>query len=159
MQSAANSELILDVSIHDGVACPVDEMTWQHWFQIWWQQLAINAAAEISLHLTNDAEIRALNSQFRHKDAPTDVLAFNSAPLAVDGDDLPPLLGDIVISLDTAAAQASEQQHALPVELAWLASHGLLHLLGWDHPDPASLDAMLSQQRHLLEAAAILTKT
>lgn len=158
MLRTADSELILDVSVQAGLKCPVEETTWQQWFQLWWQQLAIDAAGEISLHLTDDAEIQSLNSQFRHKDAPTDVLAFNSAPLAITGEDLLPLLGDIVISLDTAAAQALEQKHSLTVELAWLASHGLLHLLGWDHPDPASLEAMLTQQRQLLEVAHILTE-
>ena len=63
-------------------------------------------------------------------------------------------LGDIVISLDTAARQAPEHGHSLEQELLFLASHGLLHLLGWDHPDDASLAAMLARQDLLLAAAA-----
>ena len=59
-------------------------------------------------------------------------------------------LGDIVISLDTAARQAPEHGHSLERELLFLASHGLLHLLGWDHPDDASLAAMLERQERLL---------
>jgi rRNA maturation RNase YbeY len=59
-------------------------------------------------------------------------------------------LGDIVISLDTAARQAPEHGHSLERELLFLASHGLLHLLGWDHPDGASLAAMLERQERLL---------
>jgi probable rRNA maturation factor len=61
-------------------------------------------------------------------------------------------LGDIVISLDTAARQAPEHGHSLERELLFLASHGLLHLLGWDHPDDASLAAMLERQERLLAA-------
>ena len=59
-------------------------------------------------------------------------------------------LGDIVISVETAARQASEHGHSLVQELQFLASHGLLHLLGWDHPDDASLAAMLARQEALL---------
>ena len=62
-------------------------------------------------------------------------------------------LGDIVISLDTAARQAPEHGHSLEQELLFLASHGLLHLVGWDHPDDASLAAMLARQEQLLAAA------
>ena len=63
-------------------------------------------------------------------------------------------LGDIVISLETAARQAPEHGHSLVEELQFLASHGLLHLLGWDHPDEASLAAMLARQERLLQAPA-----
>jgi probable rRNA maturation factor len=76
---------------------------------------------------------------------------------AADGADWDPAfgaleLGDIVISLDTAARQAPEHGHSLERELLFLASHGLLHLLGWDHPDDASLAAMLERQERLLAA-------
>jgi probable rRNA maturation factor len=60
-------------------------------------------------------------------------------------------LGDIVISLETAARQAPEHGHDLRQELLFLATHGLLHLLGWDHPDDASLAAMLARQEQLLK--------
>ena len=59
-------------------------------------------------------------------------------------------LGDIVISVETAARQAPEHGHNLREELLFLATHGLLHLLGWDHPDDASLEAMLQRQQQLL---------
>ena len=68
-----------------------------------------------------------------------------------DEDDQEPLeLGDIVISLETAARQAPDHDHSLPEELLFLATHGLLHLLGWDHPDDTSLAAMLRKQEELL---------
>jgi probable rRNA maturation factor len=63
----------------------------------------------------------------------------------------PIYLGDLVISVPTAIAQAQEYGRSLPHELAWLAAHGLLHLLGWDHPDQASLANMLNQQERLLD--------
>jgi probable rRNA maturation factor len=58
--------------------------------------------------------------------------------------------------VETAQRQATEQGHGLEIELAWLATHGLLHLLGWDHPDDAQLAAMLAEQRSLLQAAMII---
>ena len=67
-----------------------------------------------------------------------------------DGEEDALELGDIVISLETAARQAPDHGHSLPAELLFLATHGLLHLLGWDHPDDASLAAMLRKQEELL---------
>jgi probable rRNA maturation factor len=107
--------------------------------------------------LTDDREIQSLNQNYRFKDQPTDVLAF--AALEVDYpqfDELnaePLYLGDIVISVETADRQA--QLHSLETELAWLAAHGLLHLLGWDHPDDASLLRMLDQQQILLNQVGL----
>ena len=75
-----------------------------------------------------DSEIQELNRQYRKKDKPTDVLSF---PLA---DELQPsLLGDVVISIETAARQAQRRHHSLREELQILLIHGILHLLGYDH--------------------------
>ena len=129
----------------------------------------------LGLSLVSDAEIAELNQDWRQKHGPTDVLAF-AAQETSEGDDggtafapmpLPPdfsdddsdlgpealELGDIVISLETAARQAPDHGHSLAQELQFLASHGLLHLLGWDHPDDASLQAMLARQDQLLAGA------
>ena len=130
-------------------------------------------AYSLGLSLVGDAEIAALNADWRSKAGPTDVLAF--AAQDDDRDGAPPLplppglmddagdaeihgaepleLGDIVISVETAARQAPEHGHSLEQELLFLASHGLLHLLGWDHPDDASLAAMLARQHKLLASA------
>lgn len=138
---------------------PISVQDWQQWFQFWLQHLEPNRDYEISLRLTDDHEIQALNAQYRQQDRPTDVLAF--AALEADIPELPPdlaiavelepiYLGDIVISAPTALAQSQERGHSHRYELAWLAAHGLLHLLGWDHPDAASLEKMLAQQEALL---------
>lgn len=75
-----------------------------------------------------DPTIHDLNRQYRGKDKPTDVLSF---PLA---DEVQPfLLGEVVISVDTAARQAQRRRHSLPEELQILLIHGILHLLGYDH--------------------------
>ncbi|MBQ8578007.1 MAG: rRNA maturation RNase YbeY [Clostridia bacterium] len=114
---------------------------------------AINAAlayeefkspAEVSVTFVDNEAIRELNREYRGKDAPTDVLSF---PLCEDEDDfvLPPAdeedgeaeesvaLGDIVISVERAKAQAEEYGHSFERELAFLAVHSTLHLLGYDH--------------------------
>ncbi|WP_094560821.1 rRNA maturation RNase YbeY [Synechococcus sp. 8F6] len=116
-------------------------------------------AYSLGLSLVGDAEIAALNTDWRNKDGPTDVLAFAAQDDNLDG--APPMpmlgeleLGDIVISVDTAARQAAEHGHNLEQELLFLASHGLLHLLGWDHPDDASLAAMLARQDQLVNVPA-----
>lgn len=140
---------------------PISTQTWESWFEQWLEALQPDIspanAYELSLRLTDDTEIQTLNSQYRHKNKPTDVLAF--AALEVNSPQLPPqiqlsmpvYLGDIVISVDTANRQAQEQGHSLETELAWLSAHGLLHLLGWDHPDDESLTEMLAQQSTLLQ--------
>lgn len=137
-------------------------------------------AYSLGLQLVSDASIAALNQDWRSTSGATDVLAFaaqdddlegalpmplppqpegpgpgNEPDEQADDDDWGPAfgsveLGDIVISLDTAARQAPEHGHSLEQELLFLASHGLLHLLGWDHPDDASLAAMLARQEELL---------
>lgn len=111
----------------------------------------------LGLELTDDATIAELNQAWRQHSGPTDVLAFaaqEEAPPAPAGAEPEWLeLGDIVISLDTARRQAEAAGHGLREELLFLASHGLLHLLGWDHPDDDSLEAMLARQTALLEAS------
>lgn len=88
---------------------------------------------EIEFVLTNDTEIHKLNYQYRKKDAPTDVLSFGWE----ESNDLFPgegkMLGQIIVSLETAKEQAEEYGHSLEREIAFLSIHGLLHLLGYDH--------------------------
>ena len=114
----------------------------------------VRLAPEVSLGLrfTDDAGIAELNSQWRQKSGPTDVLSFaalDDTPDWLEGAAVE--LGDIIVSLDTAHRQAADHDHSLRYELHWLISHGLLHLLGWDHPDERSLSAMLALQEHLLD--------
>ena len=138
--------------------------TWQQWFQTWLKILSFYLPAangyEVSLRLTDDLEIKALNNQYRQQDKPTDVLAFAALEVDVPQGSVfleePLYLGDIVISVDTASRQAEEHHNSLTIELAWLAAHGLLHLLGWDHPDDESLISMLSQQQDLLHGIGLV---
>ncbi|MBM3240762.1 rRNA maturation RNase YbeY [Candidatus Poribacteria bacterium] len=87
---------------------------------------------EVSVLLTDDAEIQRLNKQYCQLDRPTDVLAFAMRE-GIDSELNPHLLGDIVISIQTAQRQAVDVGHSLDMELSLLAVHGTLHLLGYDH--------------------------
>ena len=146
------------------------EALWQQRLEDWLDQLAAELpeslrvqAYSLGLTLTDDATIAELNASWRRKSGPTDVLAFAALeeapplPPASEGEgeaDPEPLeLGDIVISLETADRQAREAGLSLERELLFLASHGLLHLLGWDHPDEVALTAMLERQERLLAGA------
>jgi probable rRNA maturation factor len=147
-----------------GAIADLSESQWQNYFEQWIQDLKPQQskirAYEINLLLTTDAEIQTLNATYRHQNQPTDVLAF--AALEWEGppnpamEHLPTPLGDIAISVETAARQAAEHGHSLALELLWLASHGLLHLLGWDHPDATHLNRMLTEQARLLRQIGLI---
>lgn len=121
--------------------------------------------SSLSLSLVNDREIQVLNREHRGKDKPTDVLSF---PLYEDGDGTAArhgefvepdphtperLLGDVVISVDTARRQAAEYDAPLQNEVYRLLIHGILHVLGHDHEQPEERAAMEAEERRL--AAAI----
>jgi probable rRNA maturation factor len=110
---------------------------------------------DVAVAIVSDARIRALNKQYRRKDKATDVLSFPSdAPPASRSaprtSRLAPLvLGDIVIARGVARRQAREAGHSYAAELKVLALHGLLHLLGYDHHDPADEGRMVRIERRL----------
>jgi probable rRNA maturation factor len=107
--------------------------------------------AELSIVLCDDAFIHALNRQWRQKDEPTDVLSFAMGEGA-DADLNPDLLGDVVISVETAARQGAALGLSLAEELRVLLVHGVLHLLGYDHLDPEDAAEMRAREAELLAA-------
>jgi len=109
---------------------------------------AVEPGAELTIVLTDDEEVHALNRQFLGVDSPTDVLAF---PLSeVDPDSQAVYLGDVVISFPRAQAQALAGGHSLEAELQLLVVHGVLHLVGYDHADPGGKAAMWAAQAQIL---------
>jgi probable rRNA maturation factor len=143
-----------------------------------WQQLAlavlleegVRGLAELSILFVSEDEISELNRDYMGKDGPTDVLAFpidahdvtqvvitggatrgpDRAP--IDPGDLPLLLGDVVVCPAVAARQAPSHAGTLDDELALLIVHGVLHVLGRDHAEPAEADEMRARELALLEA-------
>lgn len=96
---------------------------------------------EVSISFVDDAQIRELNRDFRDKDAATDVLSFPLSEDFITFDADPDTgalqLGDVVLSLEHAAAQAEEYGHSFERETAYLTAHSMLHLLGYDHVENA----------------------
>jgi len=111
----------------------------------------------LGLELTNDKKILDLNHAWLGQSKSTDVLSFpiiDGTFCGVRNECIE--LGDIVISVPTAIRQAKENNVDLYREVRWLATHGLLHLLGWDHSDEDSLNKMLLIQEQLLDVRGIL---
>jgi probable rRNA maturation factor len=159
----------ISICVQDEVPVPIPAEQWQLWFGLWWEQLGAGdffllpkpKEAELTLRFTDNAEIQQLNREYRSKDEPTDVLSFavledgffihDLYPTSLD----PQYLGDIVIAVPFADAQCKIKGHSLEKELIWLSVHGLLHLLGWDHQEDSSFNAMILRQDQLLEATSL----
>lgn len=101
--------------------------------------------AAVGLCLSDDAHLHALNRDFRGKDRPTDVLSFPAEPLP--GEPADDYLGDIVISVERAEAQAPRFSATFEEEIARLVVHGVLHLLGYDHHASADSRKMKARER------------
>ena len=112
--------------------------------------IGMSVAIEISVRLTDDAEVGSLNARYRHKDKPTNVLSFPMVqPDLLDGvantDDGEVLLGDIVLAYGVCAAEAEERGIAIEDHATHLIVHGTLHLLGYDHirhPEAEAMEAI-----------------
>lgn len=104
------------------------------------------AAEEVSILITDNAEIQSLNAEYREIDAPTDVLSF---PMDEE------CLGDIVISMEKLLEQAQEYGHSPERELAFLTVHGMLHLLGYDHIDEEDQVQMRAREEEILNELGI----
>jgi probable rRNA maturation factor len=109
------------------------------------ETLPPDEAGEFAICLVSDRKMREFNRRYRERDAPTDVLSFPGDP--TEAIDERRYLGDIAISVDTAARQARALAHSLDRELEVLALHGYLHLLGFDHERDAG--EMMRLQRRL----------
>ena len=107
---------------------------------------------EVDLTIVTSQRVRALNRAYRGLDRTTDVLSFSQRegaemPLAAGA---PEVLGDVIVSLEVAARQARAFGHSLVRELAFLAVHGTLHLLGYDHETPPEEAAMMGKAEAVL---------
>ena len=113
---------------------------------------------EVSVTFVDDEEIRVLNKEYRSVDKSTDVLSF---PMGEDDClDVPytPLLGDIVISVETAQRQAEEFGHSLEREIAYLTAHSMFHLIGYDHIDEADKIVMREKEKLVMKNLGIFKK-
>ena len=119
------------------------------------------ALVEISVRLTDDAEVQALNHQYRQKDKPTNVLSFPMVQpdlietVSQNSDDGELLLGDIVLAHGVCVAEAAERGIAVETHATHLMVHGVLHLLGYDHMDDDEAEAMEAIERDALASLGI----
>lgn len=114
--------------------------------------------AEVSVTLVDNARIKEMNSEFRGIDRETDVLSFplgDENGFEVDPDTDAILLGDIVISLEKARSQAEEYGHSFRREVAFLITHSLFHLLGYDHMTEDEEKEMFAKQEKVLQQLGI----
>ncbi|MDV2683124.1 rRNA maturation RNase YbeY [Alkalihalophilus lindianensis] len=112
---------------------------------------------ELSITFVDEKRIQEINKEYREKDAPTDVISFalndevdGEMDLVMEG--MPNALGDIIISVAHISRQAEEYGHSFDRELGFLAVHGFLHLLGYDHMSEEDEKAMFSRQEEILSA-------
>ncbi len=112
---------------------------------------------ELTIVITDNEEVTALNRQFRGIDSPTDVLSFPADKPPIDVGDEAEYLGDLVIAYPYAAAQAARENHDLMQSLALLVVHGTLHLLGYDHDNQTRRAQMWAAQDRALIALNIPT--
>lgn len=119
---------------------------------------SIQSGAELSVTFVDNEKIQEINREYRDKDRPTDVISFAMEEMGEGEieihyeDDAPRMLGDIIISIQKAQEQAEEYGHSVKRELGFLALHGLLHLLGYDHENEADEKVMFDKQKEILDA-------
>jgi probable rRNA maturation factor len=148
------STIEVEVQIDDPFAGQVDPDSLERCAWATLRHQRVGGAAALTIVVTGDGNVRRLNRAYRGIDATTDVLAFGGA----EGDGfvtapgVPRYLGDAIISLPRAKAQAGRAGHPLEAELQLLTVHGVLHLLGHDHAEPAEKSAMRAAQAEILRA-------
>jgi probable rRNA maturation factor len=118
-------------------------------------QLRIHPQAELAIQLVDIDTMEQLHVRYMDEPGPTDVLSFpmdELRPGSEDKDPVPGLLGDVVLCPEVAEKQAASAGHSPDAELALLCTHGILHLLGYDHADPEEEKEMFGLQRALLSS-------
>lgn len=117
----------------------------------------IEDGSEVSITFVTNEAIHEINRQYRDKDQPTDVISFaleeiGEGEVQIIGEGIPRILGDIIISTDRTREQAEDFGHSFERELGFLAVHGFLHLLGYDHMEPEDEKVMFGKQDEILES-------
>jgi probable rRNA maturation factor len=141
----------LDVVNESGIDC--DEARMAHLARHVLEQLRIHPQAELSVLLVDEAAMTTLHEHWMDEAGPTDVLAFPMDELRPGRDDVEPapgLLGDVVICPQVAVRQAEAAGHATDDEVDILLTHGILHLLGYDHAEPDEAKEMFGLQDQLV---------
>ena len=140
---------MIHIEVSDSIdSGTIDETALRQAAELVFQHESVSKDSAVTVLITSDAQIRALNRRYRGIDAPTDVLSFNVD--ISDPDDGMQYLGDVVISLPTARAQAASNGNTITAELQLLVVHGLLHILGFDHAEHEEKAVMWHKQAEIL---------
>ncbi len=143
--------IVIDYQIED---VPGDwlfpgEKRLQRWLDTAMTVLEIDEALEVTIRLVNNDEMTELNSEYRNKPQPTNVLAF---PCDWDLPEEPRLLGDIVIAVAVVNKEAKEQKKKIEEHWAHIVIHGFMHLMGYDHIDDKQAEVMENAEKKVLKA-------
>lgn len=116
----------------------------------------VEEGSELSVTFVSNERIQEINREYRDKDRPTDVISFaleemGEGELEIVGEGMPRILGDIIISIPKTREQAEEYNHSFMRELGFLAVHGFLHLLGYDHMNEQDEKRMFDRQKDILD--------
>jgi len=148
----------MSIEINNESAVPVDEAALQRLAIFALDQLRVHPDADLAIVCVDEAAMEQLHVQWMDEPGPTDVLSFPMDELRPGSDDaITPagLLGDIVLCPQVAIAQAETAGHSTTEELLLLTTHGLLHLLGFDHAEPDEEKEMFGIQRDILLGFAL----
>jgi len=148
----------MSIEINNESNIPVDEVALQRLVTYNLDQLHVHPDAELAIVLVDEGAMEQLHVQWMDEPGPTDVLSFPMDELRPGTEDAPTpagLLGDIVLCPQVAIAQAETAGHSTLEELFLLTTHGLLHLLGFDHAEPDEEKEMFGLQRDLLVGFAM----
>lgn len=120
------------------------------------QKQNLSGNIELSVTFVDNDRIQEINKEYRNKDQATDVISFameelGEGEIELVGMDMPRVLGDIIISVDRTKEQAEEYGHTYSRELGFLAVHGFLHLLGYDHLTKEEEEVMFTLQKEILD--------
>jgi len=151
----------VSIEINNESAISVDEVAIQRLVVFALDQLHVHPDAELAIVLVDEAAMEQLHVQWMDEPGPTDVLSFPMDELRPGSEDAPTpagLLGDIVLCPQVAIGQAESAGHPVIDELLLLTTHGLLHLLGFDHAEPDEEKVMFGIQRDILAGFALAEK-
>jgi probable rRNA maturation factor len=150
----------IEIANESGVDVDVHDL--EHLARFVLTEMGVHPLVELSIRLVDVEAMTALHVHFMDEPGPTDVLAFPMDELHdrrddVDSPDAPPaMLGDVVLCPEVAAQQARDAGHSTKDELNVLCTHGILHLLGYDHAEPAQEREMFGEQARLLTGWSVV---
>jgi probable rRNA maturation factor len=143
----------MTIEINNESGIPVDETVLLRLMEHNLAELHVSPDADVAIMLVDEGAMEALHVQWMDEPGPTDVLSFPMDELRPGTEDMPTppgLLGDIVLCPQVAETQAAAAKHSTMDELVMLTTHGLLHLLGFDHAEPDEEREMFGLQKDLI---------